>query len=199
VPERAHVTAIDALEAFRSSLIVYLSKARPSLDEVQAEVVRTRIWLQDDQRTHWENESRRRTRALQEAQAALFSAKLSRFRESSSVEQLMVHRAKHSFDEAEDKLRVIKKWNRDYDHRVEPLLKQMEKLHSVLGHEMTLAIAYLTHAIDALHAYAEVPVPADAPATNPAAAASASPDATPAGPAAAGPAAAGPDVPSPKS
>ena len=136
MPERAHVTSVDALEAFRSSLIVYLSKARPTLDEVQAEVVRTRIWLQDDQRTHWENESRRRTRALQEAQAALFSAKLSRFRESSSVEQLMVHRAKRSFDEAEDKLRVIKKWNRDFDNRVEPLVKQMEKLHSVLGHDM---------------------------------------------------------------
>ena len=136
MPERAHVTSVDALEAFRSNLIVYLSKARPTLEEVSAEVQRTRVWLEDEQRTHWENELRRRSRALQEAQAALFSAKLSRFREASSAEQMAVQRAKRALDEAEDKLRVIKKWNRDYDNRVEPLVKQMEKLHTVLGHEM---------------------------------------------------------------
>ena len=45
MPERAHVTSVDALELFRSQLIVYLSKARPALDEVSAEVVRTRVWL----------------------------------------------------------------------------------------------------------------------------------------------------------
>jgi len=87
MPERAHVTSVDALESFRSALIIYLSKARPALDEVNADVMRTRVWLEDEQRTHWENEFRRRARALQEAQAALFSAKLSSFRESSSVEQ----------------------------------------------------------------------------------------------------------------
>ena len=88
MPERAHVSSIDELEAFRSALIIYLSKARPTLDEVSSEVMRTRVWLDDEQRIHWENEFRRRTRALQEAQAALFSARLSTFREESSAEQL---------------------------------------------------------------------------------------------------------------
>jgi len=187
MPERAHVTSVDALESFRSSLIIYVSKARPALDEVAAEVTRTRAWLEDEQRTHWENELRCRTRALQEAQAALFSARLSSFREASSVEQLMVHRAKRAYDEADDKLRVIKKWNRDYDHRVTPLVKQMEKLHSVLGHDMAMAIAFLTHAIDTLHAYAEIAVPADAPAAAPPAGASPAADAKPASQGAAGP------------
>ena len=64
MPERAHVTSVDALESFRASLIVYLSKARPTLEEVSADVQRTRGWLEDEQRTHWENELRRRSRAL---------------------------------------------------------------------------------------------------------------------------------------
>jgi len=165
MPERAHVTSVDALELFRSQLIVYLSKARPALDEVSAEVVRMRGWLQDEQRTRWENEFRRRSRALQEAQAALFSARLSSFQEESSLQQMMVHRAKRAFDEAEEKLRVIKKWNRDFDNRVEPLLKQMEKLHTVLAHDMVQAVAFLTQAIDTLHAYAGVAPPTDAPAS----------------------------------
>jgi hypothetical protein len=167
MPERAHVTAVDALEAFRSALIIYLSKARPTLDEVSAEVTRTRMWLEDEQRTHWENQQRRRARALQEAQAALFSSRLSTFREASASEQMAVHRAKRAFDEAEDKLRVIKKWNRDFENRVNPLVKQMEKLQTVLAHDMTQAIAFLTRAIDTLHAYAGITPAGSAPASAP--------------------------------
>ena len=169
MPERAHVTDVDALEAFRSSLIIYLSKAKPTLDEVSADVTRARGWLHDEQRSHWENELRRRTRALEEAQAALFSSRLSTFREASAAEQMAVHRTKRAFDEAEAKLRIIKKWNRDFDNRVEPLLKQMEKLHTVLSHDMGQAIAFLTQAIDRLHAYAQIAVPTGSPATNPSA------------------------------
>ena len=80
----------------------------------------------------------------------------------------MVHRTKRAFDEAEEKLRVIKKWNRDFDNRVEPLLKQMEKLHTVLAHDMVQAVAFLTQAIDTLHAYAGVAPPTNAPASAPA-------------------------------
>src|SRR5262249_17365351 len=128
---------------------------------------------------HWEEEFRRRTRALQEAQAALFSAKLSTFRESSSVEQLMVHRAKRAYDEAEDKLRIIKKWNRDYDNRVQPLLKQTKKLHTVLGHDMNSAIAYLTRVIDTLHAYVGIAAPAETQTGAPSPLGSAVPEASP--------------------
>jgi uncharacterized protein YukE len=77
MPDRAHVTSVDALEAFRSNLIVYLTKARATLEEVSAQVQRMRGWLGGEQRTRWENEMRRRTQALQEAQQALFSARLS--------------------------------------------------------------------------------------------------------------------------
>ena len=37
MPQKAHVTSLDALEAFRSDLIVYLSQARPALDEIGAD------------------------------------------------------------------------------------------------------------------------------------------------------------------
>ena len=32
--DRAQVTSVEAIEAFRSALIVYLSKARPALEEI---------------------------------------------------------------------------------------------------------------------------------------------------------------------
>jgi vacuolar-type H+-ATPase subunit I/STV1 len=165
MPERAHVTSVDALESFRSSLIVYLTKARSTLEEVSADVQRMRSWLDDEQRTHWENEVRGRSQVLQEAQQALFSTKLSSLREAGSVEQMMVHRAKRALEEADAKLRVVKQWNRVFDNRVEPLVKQMEKLHTVLTNDMVQAAAFLAQAIDTLHAYAEItPAAAAGPA-----------------------------------
>jgi hypothetical protein len=168
MPERAHVTSVDALEAFRASLIVYLSKARPTLEEVSAAVQRTRGWLEGEQRTHWENEFRQRSRALQEAQAALFSSRLSSFRDTSAAEQMAVQRTKRSRDEAEAKLRVLKQWNRVFDNRVDPLVKQMEKLHTVLAHDMVKAVAFLGQAIRTLDAYAKVAPPSAVPGAVPA-------------------------------
>jgi hypothetical protein len=163
MPERAHVTSVDALEAFRSNLIVYLSKARPTLEEVSAAVQRMRGWLEGEQRTHWENEFRLRSRALEEAQQALFSAKLSNLREASAAEQMAVQRTKRARDEAEAKLRVLKQWNRVFDNRVDPLVKQMEKLQTVLAHDMVQAVAFLAQAIKTLDAYAEVAPPTAVP------------------------------------
>ena len=74
MPERAHVTSVEALEEFRATLIVYLTKARPTLEEVSGDVMRTRLWLENEQRVHWEAQVRRRTKELEEAQAALFQA-----------------------------------------------------------------------------------------------------------------------------
>jgi hypothetical protein len=163
--DRAHVTSVDAIEAFRASLIVYVSQARPTLEEVTADVVRARAWLENDQRLHWENQIRRRRKELEEAQQALFSARISNLRQESSAEQMAVHRARRALDEADTKLRLVKRWAREFDGRVQPLVKQMEKLHTVLANDMTKAIAFLAQAIGTLTAYADkTPPPSLTPA-----------------------------------
>ena len=107
---------------------------------------------------------RRRAKELEQAQAALFSARLSNLREESAAEQMAFHRAKRSLEEAETKLRTLKQWNREFDNRVDPLSKQTEKLHTVLANDMVKAIAYLTEAIKTLAAYSEIAA-ASAPAS----------------------------------
>ena len=159
MPDQARVTSLEALQTFRSNLIVYLSQARPLLEEVSAGVLRTHLWLENEQRTHWENQIRRRLKELQQTQQALFSAKLGSFSHEMSAEQLAVHRAKRSLEESETKLKILKKWDREYDGRSQPLVKQMEKLHTVLSQDMVQAVAYLTQAISTLAAYAEVKAP----------------------------------------
>ena len=153
MPDRAHVTSVDALDSFRARLIVYLSKARPALEDIAADVQRMRSWLENNQRAHWEREMRLRARKLEEAQAALFSAKLSKFQEAGPLEQMMVQRAKRALDEADAKMRTVRQWSKLFDNRVDPLVKQVEKLHTVLAKDMVQAVAYLTQAINALDKY----------------------------------------------
>src|SRR5579872_4263507 len=121
MPQKAHVTSLDAVELFRSNLIVYLSQARPALDEVAAEVSRTRSWLETDQYLHWESQLRRRFKDLEQAQQALFSSRLGALRKETAAEQMAVHRAKAAVAEADLKLRILRKWNRDFEGRVQPL------------------------------------------------------------------------------
>jgi hypothetical protein len=169
--EQAHVTSVEALESFRAALINYVSKARPTLEEISAEVLRTRIWLENDQRVYWEGQVRRRSKVLEQAQQALSSARFSSFRDGNAVEQMAVHRAKHALEEAGAKLKLLKQWNRDFSSRVEPLARQLEKLHTVLAVDMVGAAAYLARAIETLAAYAEVAPPgATAASISPAAA-----------------------------
>ncbi len=162
--QRANVSAVDALEAFRAELVLYINKARPTLEEVSAEVLRTRSWLENEQRTRWENQLRLRARELQEAQEALFSARMSNLRKETAAEVNAFHRAKRARDEAESKLRTVKQWTREFDNRVQPLVKQTEKLHTILANDLVKAMAYLVQAVGTLEDYAHTPPPAAAPA-----------------------------------
>lgn len=156
---RANITSIEAIEAFRATLIVYLSKAKPALEEVSAEIVRTRVWLETNQRAHWEGQFKRRARELEEARAALFSAKLSNLREATSAEQLAVTRAKRSLDEAEAKLRTIRKWEREYENLVEPMSRKLEKMQVILMDDLVKATVYLAQTVGTLDSYSRMTAP----------------------------------------
>ncbi len=179
MPQKAQVRSLDAIDAFRASLVIYVSQARAALDEVGSDVTRMRNWIENDQRQHWEKELRSRTRALEQAQQELFTARLSSIRTESGLEQMAVQRARRAVQEAQDKLKLLKKWEREFDNRVQPLVKESEKLHTVLSNDLVKGIAFLHEIGRTLAAYAEVgtpkaPVsaPASAPASPPAAAAS---------------------------
>ena len=156
MPEKAHVTSTDAIADFRGALVIYVSKARPTLEEVSSEVLRVRTWLQNDQRMTLESIVRRRQKELESAQAALSSARIASLRTDMSAEQQALQRARRNLEEAENKLKRLKHWNREFDSRVEPLLKQLDKLHTTFSNDMLLAINHLGRVVETLSAYADV-------------------------------------------
>lgn len=185
MPQQAQVTSHEAIELFRSQLIIFLSKARPALEEVSSEVQRLRQWIENDQRRNWERELKIRQRRLEEAQAELFNARLSQLQHGSALQFMKVQKIQQAVREAEAKLAILKKWERELENRTDPLVKQVEQTHGYLTSDGAKAVAYLAQVIKSLEAYAEVMSPGASVAAPP----TATPEAPPPDP----------DLPSPNS
>lgn len=158
--ERAQVTSVAALESFRAALLIFIAQARASVDEARGEVLRTRMWLENDQTRHWENQLRVRGLALERAQAEMFGARMSQFGDDTQEKSTNLRRAKLAAAVAEEKLKRLKKSERELDHEAEPLLKQIERLQGFLSNDLGLAVVQLNEIIKVLEAYAGVTAPA---------------------------------------
>ena len=165
--DTAKISSVETLETFRASLIVFLGQVRPVLDEVSGEMSRTRMWLLNDQRRHWEAELRRRERKLEEAKQELFSATLSKFQGgTAALAHMVVQRAQRAVAEAEAKLKLLKRWSQELDNRAAPLLKQIDQLRGFMATDMAQAVAYLDRALNALDAYRNL-APGNRPVISP--------------------------------
>jgi len=152
----AQITSVEALEAFRADLIVFLGQMSPVVDEVSGEVVRLKFWMQNEQRPYWQNQLKLRRRRLEEAQAELFNARMSTIQDSCILQTMAVQRIQRAVQEAEQKLMRMKKWERELDNLADPLLKQVEQLQGYLASDMAKAVAFLTQTSLALAAYTDV-------------------------------------------
>ena len=160
MPQTAKVTSIEAIDAFKASLIVYLEKAGCVLDDVSDDVVRTRIWLQTDRQLHWKNQARERTRELAQAEQELLTARLSGLPEAIKARQMSVNKARLALREAEEGLARVKQWLRQFETQVESRAKVVTQLRHSLAHDMRKAVAFLEGAATTLAAYADMAPPA---------------------------------------
>jgi hypothetical protein len=153
--ERAEVTAISAISDFRAALLVYISKVRPLLDDSADEVLRMREWLRVTQRMYWENQMKMCTRALTEAQQALFSAELAKLRAPSTAEAQAVQKARRAMSMAEEKLRTVKRMSSSFEKEAVPRLKQIENLRTVVANDLLEGVYFLERIVASLERYSE--------------------------------------------
>ncbi|MFT4690880.1 MAG: chromosome segregation ATPase [Limisphaerales bacterium] len=157
--ETANVSSLDALQRLRNALVIYVEKAGHTIDEASSDSIRLRHWLQGEKTEHWKREYKQRLKKLEDARGELLSARMSNLTEVSMLHQMAVKRAQRELEEAEQKLRKIKRWLRDYDQRVLPLAKQLEKFRTVIDGDLPKGIAFLDHALNSLDQYARMTAP----------------------------------------
>jgi hypothetical protein len=156
MPAQAKVSSTDALDAFRSSLIIYLERARHILDDVQHDVLRTRMWLQHDQQPHWKKQIRLRGHELAQAEQELLTARLSEQGEAVRDRRRAVERARTRLGEAESALERVQRWLRQYDHEIDPHSRSTNPLRQLLDHNLVKAVALLSQTTRVLADYAVV-------------------------------------------
>lgn len=154
--EQAKITSLEALEAFRSNLIVYLTKSSNALAQVTDEIRRMKMWLENDQKMHWEMEIRRRKRVLDQAEGELLTAKRSSLRNDVSAQILAVRRAKAAVEEGELKLRNVKRWAQNYESALDPVAKKLQRMRNFLGHDLPKATLYLAQTQNTLQGYLDM-------------------------------------------
>jgi hypothetical protein len=153
--ESANIRSIQAIESFRSRMIIYLRRAENTVEEISDEVSRVRQWLQHDGLVYWRRQADLRKRKLEDAQQLLAAARLSAWRESTSSERIAVEKAQRDYDEAAEKLAALRSWNRHFEQRAAPLIKEIGKFSTTLSTEMPKATAYLKSVVKNLSEYAE--------------------------------------------
>jgi chromosome segregation ATPase len=151
----ANVTNIEALERFRSSLVLFLERAGFVLDEVSEEVKRTRIWLQTEQAMKLGHEMKRRQRELEQLEQEMFTARLSDLAQKKTGMQMQINKKRREILELEGKIRAVKGWLRNFDSVVETEARKAEKLRQQIDIEMARAVTSLTDSVKQLRAYSE--------------------------------------------
>ncbi|MES2477408.1 MAG: hypothetical protein V4640_16595 [Verrucomicrobiota bacterium] len=164
---QAKISSIDALEAFRADLIRYIDKARVALEDMEGDVRRTQTWLDVDRKQHWERELRAWLKNLHQAEQELYSANLTSPQASNAFQKMAVLKARRKVEEAEVKLRVLKKWRQTFETRATPLLRQLDPMFHLVGQQLPKGVHSLGESIKALQAYAEKSTPTAAPAPLP--------------------------------
>ncbi len=155
----ANIRSIEALQYFRSNLIVYAERVGATVDEVMDESRRTRMWLQTDRKPYWQKQVRLLTRKLDEAKSELFSARLSRLHEATQLQAMAVDKAQRALNAADAKLKLVNLWTKRFDQQVDPVVKQVEKLRTLVLTDVPKATAYLSQAVRTLDEYAETHAP----------------------------------------
>ena len=156
----ARVDSIDALKAFRVSLIKFAEEADAALSGAESEMQRMLGWLDREQLSFWQLQIRKRQEALGRAQEALRMKKL--FPDASGrtptpvEEEKAVRRCKAALEEAEQKLASVKKYSRVLQREIMNYKGGVQRFATLLGSEVPVAISRLDRMAGLLEQYVAV-------------------------------------------
>lgn len=155
--EGAEVRNLESLERFRAGLLEFIHDGANALAEADSEVDRMQIWLERDQKIHWQHEHRRRSEEVARAKSALYRKQVtvsSKDRPPSAVdEKKALQKAQARLDEAEQKLRRIKHWSVALGQEAARYKAATAALGSVFERDLPLSAELLKRAITALEQY----------------------------------------------
>jgi hypothetical protein len=161
---KANVLSIQALEDLKGALGCFGSEAQEVLNATALEIRRTQDWLAERQ-GYWQSEAHRRQEVLAKANAALATCRASRYRDPKTgayyeppcTAQLeAVRKAQEYLTKAETELRNVQQWTRLVQQAVADFQRQAQRMATLLGNDLSKAIALLGRSVTILQSYAAI-------------------------------------------
>lgn len=160
----AHVESIDALKAFRAALLKFAETARTALGDCDSELRRVQSWLENEQPTHWQDQVRKRTDAVERAKEAVRMKKLFKnaagSRPSAVEEEKALALAQRRLEHAQHKLTLTRQHARKLPREIDLYRGGVGRFATDVDCDLPVAAAKLGQMIAALQAYLDLKAPA---------------------------------------
>jgi len=165
----ARVISIDVLRQFKASLGEFAEEAGLAISEATSDVQRTVWWLQHDQVSHWQRELKKRNEKLAQAKADLHRAQLASndARTSAVLERKAVAKWERAVTEAEEKIRLVKKWHQAMEREMMLFKAQLGQISGAVAGDIPAAVVRMEKMISSLEAYISIAAPSGGSGTLP--------------------------------
>lgn len=152
----ASVHSIPMLREFRAALVTFATEAKESQAVNDMTVNRGIEWFQNDLLKFWQAEIRKREDAVTNAKAEYERCRMQSFGGKApdcTDQKVALKKAQIRLEEAQEKLKAVKKWSRVLDEDAEEYRGQSQALGDMMAGDMPKAIAELDRLLNALEAY----------------------------------------------
>ena len=166
--QSANVRSTESIRDFRIAMTNFSEEGRNALSAVEMELRRTRDWLQRDQLGYWQNQIKRRNEQLSMARTELHRRRLSQGNSeaiSDSEQKENVRLAQRRVEEAEDKLKTVKRWVPVLEHAISEYHAAAQPLGDRLTGSLQNSLVLLDRMLASLEAYLLLAPPDTPPVT----------------------------------
>jgi hypothetical protein len=158
----AKVENSEALKEFRTRLVKFAEVVQVALADSEGEVQRVMVWLETEASTYWSGQMRKRHEAVEKAKDAVRQKKLfkspSGSTQSAVEEEKMLRMAQKKFEEAEEKLKNVKRYTPRLQKEISIFKGGIQRLATTVSSDVPMAIGRLDRMVAAIEAYAALSV-----------------------------------------
>ncbi len=168
--EQVNVGAIEAISELRGRCVEAGESIARTLDECLSQAARTLTWVQGPQTEHWKRQKRKREQKFASAKSDLERAKIAQpdaDPRSFVDQQRGIRRAKAALEEADQKIRAVKRWSRELERQLTLFRGGVRSLSSSAEVDLPKAARWLKNLESHLSGYLQVAPPLPNPAELP--------------------------------
>ncbi len=156
--DRARVSSVEALAAFRPALVKFQEETAAALTSAESDAGRTALKLRNQLEPYWKKECRVRREELTRAKGKVSAKQASKSNDERTTvdEKKALEKAKRRLEYAERKLEVTRVWARRLEKEQDEFRSKIGGFKAVVDQQMPRAVFELDRVIRTLDEYLRI-------------------------------------------